>query len=170
MGKESCRMQPRPQHSNTRHADQWEDLKRDGKAKSTTSSRKKMTRGSKRRKIETDGKKWKVNMQLQQHIPKSLLCLRSRPLTKDQADFEWQGMQGVLPRSLPCLRSKECTKAILLSQRKKSPEGLMSANHYDTRVCHAFSTSLLFSTESEGSAVLLTQFLLQLSPFTQACP
>ena len=57
--------------SNTRHADQWEDLKRDGKTKSTTSSNlkklkrqkamKKMTHGSGWQKIEEDGKKWKAN-------------------------------------------------------------------------------------------------------------
>ena len=44
--------------------------------------------------------------------------------------------------SLPCLQSKACTKAFLENQRKRSPEGLMSANHLDTTICHAFHRNL----------------------------
>ena len=36
------------------------------------------------------------------------------------------------PQGLPCLRSKACTKAFSVSQRKRSPEGLMSSNHQET--------------------------------------
>ena len=45
----------------------------------------------------------KANVQLQQHIPKSLTGLRRRLLTKDQAYRR-------CPRSLPCLRSRTINK------------------------------------------------------------
>ena len=83
-----------------RHRKRWEDevnefLKPEESEATEGSEIQKMIHGSKRRKFVKNVKKWKFHTQLQQHIQKNLLCMRSRPPTKDQTDLDWQGMQAL---------------------------------------------------------------------------
>ena len=83
-----------------------------------------------------------------------------RPLTKDQTGFDWQGIQALSRGAYHACGTRHAPRrSWSLKERAQTTRTEESATLFP----------LLFSTESEDSAVLLTQFLLQLSPSTQAC-
>ena len=92
------------------------------------------------------------------------------PLTKDQTDFDWYGLQAfyVVPR----LRANTCDPRHTLqcssSLKGVKPSRADERKPQDVRVCHTFPRPRsLLSTESENSAVLF-QFYTALSSLIQS--